>query len=80
MALFSSRKIFSSRDQIKKKLFEIKSLDYQQRPKVYEALIAQMDDGGVTEQELKLVLRELRQDLEISETDREHLLGLLSKK
>lgn len=77
MGFFSSKKIFSSRDQIKKKLYEIKSLDHQQRPKLYQALIEELDDGGVTAYELKLLVKELRKDLEISETDRQNLLKLL---
>jgi hypothetical protein len=39
MSLFSSNKIFSTSQQIKDALYQIKSLDYRQRPNVFEALV-----------------------------------------
>lgn len=80
MGFFSSKKIFSTSDQIRRRLYEIKSLDFEQRPKVYQALIDELDGGGVTAEELKLVVRELREDNEISEIDRHALLALLDEK
>ena len=79
MGLFKSKNVFSSRDEIRKKLFSIRSLDYRERPKVYEALMKELDDGGVTAEEIKLVVRHLREDKEISEIDRENLLQILKE-
>lgn len=78
MGFFSSKKIFSSRDEIRKRLYQIRSLDYKERPIVYEALIKELDAGGVTAEELKLVVRQLRNDKEISEIDKKNLLQLLN--
>ena len=57
----------------------MKSLDYTQRPAVYEALIKELDNGGVTKEELKLVVRHLREDHVISDIDRHNLLALLGQ-
>ncbi len=78
MGLFSSKKIFTSSQQIKDALFRIKSLDYRQKPSVYEALIRELDDGGVTKEEIIRVVRELREKGEISEIDRKNLLELIN--
>lgn len=77
MGFFTSKKIFTSSQQIRKRLYEIKTLDYKERPKVYKALISQLDGGGVSAEELKLVIRQLRADYDISEIDRKKLLELL---
>jgi len=77
MGFFSSKKIFKSSDQIRKRLYKIKTLDYKERPKVYKALIRELDDGGVSSTELKLVVRELRLDNDISEIDKRKLLDIL---
>ena len=79
MGFFTSKKIFTSSQQIRKRLYKIKTLDYTERPKVYEALIKELDSGGVSAEELKLVVRQLRLDNDISEIDRKNLLELLEE-
>lgn len=77
MGLFSSRKVFKTKQQIRDALFQIKSLDYRQQPSVFEALIKELDDGGVSTEELKKVIRELRNNGEISEIDQQNLSQLI---
>lgn len=79
MGFFTSKKIFGSAQEIRKRLYEIKSLDFKERPVVYQALIKQLDDNGVSAEELKLVVRHLHQDHEISDIDRKNLLALLNQ-
>lgn len=79
MGWFTSEKMFSTSQQIREALFKIRSLDYKERPKVFEKLRAELDAGGVTEEEFKLAVRELRNDLEISEVDKKNLLELLKE-
>ena len=79
MGLFSSKKILKTSQQIKDALFQIKSLDYRERPAVYQAFIKELDDGGVSQEELKKVIRELRNNGEISEIDKENLLELIER-
>ncbi len=76
MGLFDSKKVFKTSQQIKDALFQVESLDYRQRPAVYEALIKELDDGGVSTEEIKRVVRELREKGEISEIDKDNLLKL----
>ena len=76
MGFFTSEKILHTQEEIKKALFKIQTLDYQQRPIVFEALRKELDDGGVTTEELKRVVRELRRQAIISEIDKENLLQL----
>ena len=77
MSLFSSKKVFTTRQQIKDALFQIKSLDYRERPNVYMALIKELDDGGVSKEEIGRVVRELREKGEISKIDKDNLLTLI---
>jgi hypothetical protein len=79
MGFFTSKKIFGTAEEIRKKLYKIQSLDYKERPVVYQALIKELDDNGVTAEELKLVIRQLKEDHEISEIDRKNLLALLNQ-
>lgn len=76
MGLFSSNKVFKTRQQIKDALYQVKSLDYRERPNVYSALIKELDDGGVSKEEIRRVVRELREKGEISEIDKKGLLRL----
>ncbi|MCL5795857.1 MAG: hypothetical protein M1338_05915, partial [Patescibacteria group bacterium] len=62
MGLWDSKKVFKTKQQIKDALFQIKTLDYRQKPVVYEALIKELDDGGVSEEEIKKVVKELRKN------------------
>lgn len=80
MGLFTSDtpKIFKNKEEIKKSILEIHSLDYKQRPIVMGALIAELDNGGVTRQELVKIIHELRKENVISDTDRDSLLHLAS--
>jgi coenzyme F420-reducing hydrogenase gamma subunit len=77
MGLFTSNKIFKTRQQIKDALYKVKTLDYRQQPNVYEALVKELDDGGVSAEEIRKVVRELREKGEISEIDKNSLLGLI---
>lgn len=77
MVLFSSRKKFTTKQQIKDALYQLQSLDYRQRPNVYEELVKELDDGGVGADEIKKVVRELREKNEISEIDQKNLLVLI---
>jgi len=77
MGFFDSKKVFKTSQQIRDALFQIKSLDYRERPNVYAALIRELDDGGVGKEEIKKVIRELRKEGEISEIDQRNLLRLI---
>ena len=77
MGFFDSKKVFKTSQQIRDALFQIKSLDYRERPNVYAALIRELDDGGVDKEEIKKVIRELRKEGEISEIDQRNLLRLI---
>ena len=81
MGLFTSDtpKIFNNKEEIKKALLEIHSLDYKQRPIVMGALIGELDNRGVTRIELIRIIHELRKDNIISDTDRDSLLHLASE-
>jgi len=79
MGLWDSKKVFKTKQQIKDALFQIKTLDYREKPVVYEALIKELDDGGVSEEELKKVVKELRKNGEISDVDEKYLLSLIKK-
>ena len=58
-------------------MYQIKSLDYRQRPSVYASLIKELDDGGVSAEEIRKVVLELREKGEISEIDKKNLLSLI---
>lgn len=77
MPFFSSKKIFKTKQQIKDALFQLQSLDYRQKPTVFEELVKELDDGGVSAEEIKKVVRELKESGEISEIDKNHLLSLI---
>lgn len=77
MGLFSSKKVFKTSQQIKDALYQIKTLDYRERPTVYSALVKELDDGGVSKEEIKRIVRELREDKQISEIDKKNLLKLI---
>lgn len=78
MGLFDSPKIFTTREQIKTALFKLASLDQHQREVVYNALAKELDDSGVSVEELKKVVKELRLKGEISEIDKANLLKLIN--
>lgn len=77
MGFFDSPKIFDTAEQIHHALFQIKSLTEAERQKVMAALVNELDDGGVTTEELKKVVRDLRLKGEISEIDQKNLLNLI---
>lgn len=78
MGLFSSsKKVFKTRQEIKDALFQIGSLDYREKPKVFEVLVKELDDGGVSPEEIRRVVREMRQRKEISEIDKKNLLAMI---
>ncbi|HLC90110.1 MAG TPA: hypothetical protein VJG65_04060 [Patescibacteria group bacterium] len=78
MSFFSSKKIFNTSQQIKDALFRLQNLDSQQRQSVFSALVKELDDGGVSAEEIKRVARELREKNEISEIDKNELLQIIS--
>ena len=71
-----SKKNFTTSQQLKAALFRASSLDQSQRAAVFEALRPELDENGITAEELKRVLRELRLDGKISDIDRRNLLQL----
>lgn len=77
MGWFRSSTVFKTSKQLRQALFRINTLDYQQREHIYELLLRQLDDGGITSQELKETIRRLREQREISDIDRDNLLKLL---
>lgn len=79
MGWFSSPKIFKTSKKIRQALFKISSLDSRQREAVYQALAKELDDGGVSAEEINEAVRRLRQKGEISEIDKKNLLALLEK-
>ena len=74
--MFSSKKIFTTSQQLRAALFHVSSLDDVQRAAVLAALLPQLDDNGIMVDELKRVLRELRLDGKIFEIDYKNLLQL----
>ena len=78
MGWFSSKKIFNTSGQIKDALFRLQSLDSHQRQSVFSALSKELDDNGVSAEEIKRVAAELRAKNEISEIDKNELLKLIS--
>lgn len=77
MGLFSSKKVFTTEQQIKDTLYKIRTLDYKERARVFDVLKKELDDGGVSEYELREVVRKLRLNKEISEIDKKNLLELI---
>lgn len=80
MGLFDIPMVFKNREEIRKALLKIQTLDYKERPKVYEALVEQLDNGGVTKREFREVILDLRKSFDISEIDARHLKDLLEEK
>jgi CRP-like cAMP-binding protein len=70
-------KIFTTHQQIKDALYRIDTLDQRQREAVFEALAKELDDGGVTREELIRVVGELRNKGLISEIDKENIIKLI---
>lgn len=77
MGFFTSKKVFTTSQQIKEALFKIVSLDLQERSKVLDQLNKELDGGGVTKEEIKEAVRQLRLQKQISEIDQKNLLDLL---
>ena len=75
--MFGVKKVFKTKQQIKDALYQVKSLDYREKPNVYSALVKELDDGGVSKEEIKRVVRELRLNGDISEIDKNNLLKLV---
>ena len=76
MDLFSPKKTIKASQQIKDALFQIKTLDYRERPAVYDALVKELKDSGVGPEEIKKMVKELKDRGEISEVDQQKLLEL----
>jgi signal recognition particle GTPase len=79
MGLLSPKpKVFKTKEEIRKALLKIKSLDYKERPEVFEALAKELDYGGVNREEVEEVIRQLRKEYKISEVDAKNLRQLLN--
>jgi len=70
-------KIFRNKEEIRKALLDVSSIDQRERPKVIEALHNQLDHGGVSRKEFREVVSDLRKNHEISDIDAKNLLRLL---
>ena len=70
-------KVFRSREEIRKALLDISSLDDIQRPKVLDALAEGLDFGGVSKREVEETVRDLKKRFHISNIDARNLLKLL---
>jgi len=79
MSLFSSEKIFTTHEQLRAALYHLGTLDQKQLDVVYAALIKEFDDNGLTAQEIKDVVRRLRNEGLISEIDKEKIIKLTRK-
>ena len=77
MGFFSSIKIFKTKQKIRESLYRIVSLDPQERETVFRAFVKELDDGGVSSEEIIRVVRELRLGGKISEIDKKNLLDLI---
>lgn len=69
--------VFKGKDEIRRALAEIGSLQPKQRQLVFGALAKELDNGGVTELELKDIVSDLRRTNVLSETDAAALRNLL---
>lgn len=78
MSLFESKKIFKDRQHLRSALYRLGTLDQNQLEIVCEALAKELDDNGLSAQELIDVTRELRNKGLISEIDKEKILGLIN--
>ena len=76
MGFFDSLKIFQTRQQIEEALYRVKSLDAHQREVVLAAFGKELDDNGVSVEEIKRVVRELHLKKVISDIDTKELLSL----
>jgi len=77
MGFFDSPKIFKTRKEIEEALYRIKTLDAHQRETVLTAFGKELDDGGVSVEEIKRVVRELHLKKIISDVDERQLLSLI---
>ncbi len=69
--------VFTTREEIRREILKIRSIDYTERDDVLEKFYKELDNGGVTREEIRRIVRELREDQEISEIDKKNLLKLL---
>ncbi|MFA5358803.1 MAG: hypothetical protein WC310_03215 [Patescibacteria group bacterium] len=85
MAIFgslfgSSRKIFHTKDEIKKSLFRLNTLTQDQREIIFNIVAGELDDNGVTEFEWKKrlspIFYQLVKEGKISQIDYEKLKNL----
>lgn len=69
--------IFSTHEKVHQALYQITSLSQEQKEVVYEALAEKIGNGGVTSEEFKQVIKNLREKYKISEIDKANLLALM---
>ena len=69
-------KIAKSKKQLQKAVRQQKTLNYKEKPEVLDSLTHELDDGGLTERELKKSVKDLRHSHKISELDAKKLLDL----
>lgn len=72
MGLFSSSSKHLSRQEVEKILKNISSLDYKEREELMGAF-AMVDSGGISKEEFKKVIYELKNSYKISEIDYNNL-------
>lgn len=69
--------VFKNKDDIRRALVGMSSLQPAQRQQVFGALAKELDNGGVTKLELKDIVSDLLRTQAISPTDAAALRGLL---
>jgi len=78
-----SKKLFRTTQEIKDALFKIKSLTQEERKLILEEMIPDLDDGGVSEYELRerlsRVFYPLMKEGKISSTDYQNIKKLLNQ-
>lgn len=78
MPIFESKKVFKDRQHLRSALYHLGTLDQKQLDIVYQALSKELDDNGISAQELIEVARDLRNKNLISEVDKEKILSLIN--
>lgn len=70
-------KVFRNKEEIIQALRDISSIDYRERAKVLEKMKEELDHGGVSRQEFRDVVRDLKSEYHISDVDVKNLLDLI---
>lgn len=73
--LFDKSKV--SAEAIRKALYDIKTLDYEERQLLIDRFADERDFGGISKQEWRETIKKLRQEKKISEVDFKNLKKLI---